>query len=511
MIVRVLILIFLFGFGATYKLLVVFPFPGKSHAILGEGLVKHLLNAGHEITYISQIPMRDPSPHIRQIVINSDEEMYVNKNLIMNFPSGRVGLSIIHNLLYDVVNASVMSEGVQTFLLDVDQQFDAVIAEWMFNEVLAGFSAVFNCPLIWSSSMIPHSSILWLIDEALHPAYTAGNMESRDIPPLSFWGRMDELWLLMWSRYYEWKMSALNEKVYTSAFQSAVEKRGRKLPSFYEIKYNGSLVLGNSHVSTGDGNPMPLNYVHIGGYHIDTPVKPLPQDLKEIMDNATNGVIYFSMGSLLMSTVLPSTFKQSFIDMFSTLNHTVLWKLDEDLSLPENVHNVKWAPQQSILAHPNCMLFISHGGLLSATETLHLGVPIIGLPIYGDQENNINRAVAKGYGIKVTIGYDSALKVKEAIDEIFNNPRYRIKAKEVSWIYHHRPVPPGQELVYWVEHVVRTGGAPHLRSIRLRVPWYQKMFLDLAALLLGIFVILYGLIRYALSHRRDSRYKLKFN
>lgn len=33
----------------AYKVLVAFPYPGKSHSILGEGFVKRLLKAGHEV------------------------------------------------------------------------------------------------------------------------------------------------------------------------------------------------------------------------------------------------------------------------------------------------------------------------------------------------------------------------------------------------------------------------------------------------------------------------------
>lgn len=61
---------------------------------------------------------------------------------------------------------------------------------------------------------------------------------------------------------------------------------------------------------------------------------------------------------------------------------------------------------------------------------------------------------------------------------------------ELSLIYHDRPVLPGKELVHWVEHVMRSGGAPHLRSLALYVPWYQKMYLDLFALAVAVFYIL---------------------
>lgn len=36
-------------FGAAYKILLVFPFPSSSHGILGDGFVRHLLGAGHEV------------------------------------------------------------------------------------------------------------------------------------------------------------------------------------------------------------------------------------------------------------------------------------------------------------------------------------------------------------------------------------------------------------------------------------------------------------------------------
>lgn len=68
------------------------------------------------------------------------------------------------------------------------------------------------------------------------------------------------------------------------------------------------------------------------------------------MDNATHGVIYFSMGSNLRSNHFPDEIKQSLLKIFGKLNQTVLWKFEEDLpNRPSNVHILQWAPQQSIL------------------------------------------------------------------------------------------------------------------------------------------------------------------
>lgn len=80
-------------------------------------------------------------------------------------------------------------------------------------------------------------------------------------------------------------------------------------------------------------------------------------------------------------------------------------------------------PNVLISAHPNCVLFITHGGLLSTTETVFLGVPVIGMPMFADQFYNVDAAVAKGYAKRVDLNYDTAKHLKAAINEILGNPR----------------------------------------------------------------------------------------
>lgn len=51
--------------------------------------------------------------------------------------------------------------------------------------------------------------------------------------------------------------------------------------------------------------------------------------------------------------------------------------------------------------HPNVALFITHGGLLSMTEAVYHGVPMVGIPIFGDQKMNVARMIKHGIGYRV--------------------------------------------------------------------------------------------------------------
>lgn len=68
------------------------------------------------------------------------------------------------------------------------------------------------------------------------------------------------------------------------------------------------------------------------------------------MDEAENGVIYFSMGSILKSREFPEQIKNGLLKVFRGLKQTVIWKFEDAIpDLPNNVHLVDWAPQQGIL------------------------------------------------------------------------------------------------------------------------------------------------------------------
>jgi len=81
------------------------------------------------------------------------------------------------------------------------------------------------------------------------------------------------------------------------------------------------------------------------------------QELQKYLDEAPDGVIYFSMGSILQGYLMPDSKRNAFLGAFSKLKQRVLWKWESD-TLPGQLSNVKfskWLPQSDILGE--CLTF----------------------------------------------------------------------------------------------------------------------------------------------------------
>lgn len=74
--------------------------------------------------------------------------------------------------------------------------------------------------------------------------------------------------------------------------------------------------------------------------------------------------------------------------------------------------------------HPNVKCYLGHGGLLGVSEGVYVGLPMVLVPMFGDQFHNT--AAVKTRGAAVMIEYDNLNEqlLRHALDEVFNNTRY---------------------------------------------------------------------------------------
>jgi glucuronosyltransferase len=158
--------------------------------------------------------------------------------------------------------------------------------------------------------------------------------------------------------------------------------------------------------------------------------------------------------------------------------------------LPPNVKLSKWLPQQDVLGHKNIRLFITHGGLGGTTESIYHGVPLVGIPMLGDQGSNMVKAAQKGFALPPLEFADLTEEMLlGAINKALNDPSYSETAKKLSTIFKDQQTKPLDRAVYWVEYVLRHKGAVHLRSAARDLNYIQYFSIDVLAVLLVISLI----------------------
>jgi MGT family glycosyltransferase len=95
----------------------------------------------------------------------------------------------------------------------------------------------------------------------------------------------------------------------------------------------------------------------------------------------------------------------------------------QNSAIPSSATIFKSVPQVGLL--PKIDLFISHGGNNSINEALSCGIPIIVMPIGGEQADNASRVVYLGVGKRVDITMFSEEQLRATVEEIRMNPTFQ--------------------------------------------------------------------------------------
>jgi len=85
------------------------------------------------------------------------------------------------------------------------------------------------------------------------------------------------------------------------------------------------------------------------------------------------------------------------------------------------------------LGHPKICLFITHGGALSTMEAAYHGVPLIGLPMFVDQDTNMQQISEFGIGLTLEIMDLTQDGFRDAIAKIFRDSRFNTYKKCIAF------------------------------------------------------------------------------
>lgn len=468
------------------KIVALVPFPCKSHAILGSALLRELARRGHEVTMISSFPTQDNMKNYRDIYVDPTAALAAHTGTIIKAPRFPLLKAVAALECTTRVSDAFLSDpSVKQFLAD-GERFDLVVS--LGKESLLGVGHALNASTIRFNMLGMHS---------IYAAFTMNPLPSAYVPhfllpysdDMSFFQRtLNTIMNLFFDVYIKY--------VWIHTENAVVQKHFPGAPHLTELQRDVDVTFVNSHMAMENVRPHMPNVIQIGGFHLKEK-EILPKDIKTFLDNATQGVILFSMGSSIRAEVLQDKLNEA-LKCFATLPYQILWKHDEDVpGQPDNVKTIKWLPQKAVLSHPNLKLFITHAGLGSVLESLYYAVPMIALPIYLDQHKNAAQSVRNGVAIQLDVQTLTADRLLWAIREMTANPAYANEIAVRSAAFRHQEVDPMQRAVYWVEQVIKHKNANYLKCIAKDMPMFQYYLLDVFGfifLFIAVFIAAFSVI-----------------
>ncbi|XP_075986012.1 UDP-glucosyltransferase 2-like [Anticarsia gemmatalis] len=469
------------------KILAFIPTPAISHQVVFRPLTQELAKRGHEVVVITTDPIFEKGkspPNFTEIDVHDMsykiwEDIYKSTST----KDDDVKLKIAFFSIIEVIEMQLKTPEVQRLIKE--ETFDLLFLEAWPGLTLA-LSHVFKAPVIQIASFGFLNDNVDTMGASWHP-FLYPDANSHKLYNMTKWEKMEVLWDFYMVENF---MNSVREA------EDAMAKKlfGPHVPAIEELKNNVDMMFLNIH-PIWENRPVPSSVIYMWGIH-QRPVKELPKDLKTYLDSSKNGVIYMSLGTNVRPSILPPERIQMMVKVFSELPYDVIWKWDKD-ELPgrsENIRIFKWLPQSDLLRHPKIKLYIMQGGLQSTDEAISAGVPLVAIPIWGDQWYNAEKYVYHKIGVKLDLTTFQEDEFRNAIKTVIGDPSYRQNMQRIRDLMADEPMKPLDRAVWWTEYVLRHGGAKHLRSPAANISWTDYLELELVVTIFLILVTILSLI-----------------
>ena len=464
-----------------YRVLMVAPAGGKSQKNVFYGLGSGLVARGHEVVFFNGFKPSAPVRGIREVVPDKLAKLYADENLPNTFKMNEQGMQAGWKQ-----GLALMTEGPRAAL--ASKELDELLKE-KFDLVVFG---IFSHPFYF----IPHvlkTPFIFLSPISYFPMMTSplGNPTLPALHPTALILSTDKMTFLQRVKNV---MSHMFFDVFVRVYgiycdSLVAEKFGANImPPSREIEKNASLIMLSSSPAIHYPQALLPNTIEVGGMHCTAP-KPLPKKLTNFIGSSE--FILFSLGSVVRPQDMSPAQKSAILTALGSLPFKVLlkWDTTNRTGIPANILPSKWLPQQDLLGSSRCRLFVSHGGFASLVESVCHGVATLMMPVFSDQLYNAANALRLGLAEQLTWDALTPERLKSAISRALS-AEHREAARYRQRLMREQPVPPRDLAVHWAEHVIRHGGAPHLRSVGADLNFFQYYSLDVLAFLLVALLLL---------------------
>ncbi|XP_069869178.1 UDP-glucuronosyltransferase 2B31-like [Dipodomys merriami] len=355
-------------------------------------------------------------------------------------------------------------------------RFDVILADAFIpcGDLLA---ELLNLPLVYTHRFFPgYTYEKYMGGLPVPPSYVP-IIETELSDRMTFMERVKNMLYVI---YFDFWFQAFNEKKFNQLYSEVL---GRPT-TLFETMGKADIWLIRTYWDIEFPRPLLPNFEFVGGLHCK-PAKPLPEEMENfVQSSGDNGIVVFSLGSMVgnmteeKANVIASALAQ--------IPQKVVWRFDGKKPdvLGSNTQLYKWIPQNDLLGHSKTKAFITHGGTNGVYEAIYHGIPMVGIPLFADQPDNIVHMIAKGAAVRLDFHTMSSADLLKALKTVINDPSYKENAMRLSRIHHDQPVKPLDRAVFWIEFVMRHKGAKHLRPAVHDLNWFQYHSLDVIGFLL---------------------------
>ncbi|XP_065223759.1 UDP-glucosyltransferase 2-like isoform X2 [Planococcus citri] len=458
--------------------------------------MKSLIDAGHDVTVVTSFPDQAMQENYTSVIDTSKDEI-----IHLSQPFTTVFARNAFTILGSAMNTEksfcykmMKLPEIQFALNSNEKLYDVIFVEIMLlYKCFLPIAAKLNIPVIGTETFKQKINADNSIGNPNHPGYIYFEGVPNKWDKETFLGRFNNVWNYIDVTLYHYLYVIPCLKKFHQDHSQLLA------PISKYMHMEPDLIFFNNHPSILS-RPLVPNAIEIGGIHTKQ-VKPLPKNIKKFIDEAAQGVILFSMGSLVKAATMPLETANAFREAFAEIPQRVIWKYEGQMeNVSDNVMLLDWLPQRDILEEKNVKVFISHCGQGGINEAIYSATPIISCAVFGDQLTNADILEKMEVAVQLDITNVSKKDILTAVNTIINDTRYRNNMEKLSKIFKDRPMTPQQSVVYWTEYIIRHNRAPHLKTASLQLNWFQYFLLDV--ILYFIVLVLFTitcLIHYTLK------------
>jgi MGT family glycosyltransferase len=109
--------------------------------------------------------------------------------------------------------------------------------------------------------------------------------------------------------------------------------------------------------------------------------------------------------------------------------------------LPANVHVERWISHEDLL--PRCAALVTTGGAATVLASLKAGVPLVVVPTFWDKNDNAQRVVEAGVGLRLAPRHCTPERLRAAVRRLLDEPVFRENAQRMARRFAAMPGPGG--------------------------------------------------------------------